>query len=53
MPDTDTDQMITIMTEDGPIRVPKSLYESMPQMFRILLPVYLEMQVEEEEFQKN
>ena len=33
MPDTDTDQMITIMTEDGPIRIPKSLYESMPQMF--------------------
>ncbi len=34
MPDTDTDQMITIMTEDGLIRVPKSLYESMPQMFK-------------------
>ena len=33
MPDTDTDQMITIMTEDGPITIPKSLYESMPQMF--------------------
>jgi hypothetical protein len=25
--------MITIMTEDGPITIPKSLYESMPQMF--------------------
>ena len=33
MPDTDTDQMITIMTEDGPVTIPKSLYESMPQMF--------------------
>jgi len=33
MPDTDTDQMIVIMTEDGPVTIPKSLYESMPQMF--------------------
>ena len=33
MPDTDTDEMITIMTEDGPIQVKKSVYESMPQMF--------------------
>jgi len=33
MPKQDGEEMITIMTEDGPIQVKKSVYESMPQMF--------------------
>ena len=33
MPEQDGEEMITIMTEDGPIQVKKSVYESMPQMF--------------------
>ena len=33
MPEQDGEEMVTIMTEDGPIQVKKSVYESMPQMF--------------------
>ncbi len=34
MPEQDGEEMITIMTEDGPIQVKKSVYESMPNMFK-------------------
>jgi hypothetical protein len=34
MPDTSTEEMIMIMTEDGPKMVKKSDYEAMPGMFR-------------------
>ena len=34
MPETTTEDFIIIMTEDGPVRVKKSDYDSMPGMFR-------------------
>ncbi len=34
MPDTSTEDFVIIMTEDGPVRVKKSDYDSMPGMFR-------------------
>jgi hypothetical protein len=33
MPAQDGEEMITIMTENGLVTIPKSVYESMPQMF--------------------
>lgn len=34
VPDTSTEDFVIIMTEDGPVRVKKSDYDSMPGMFR-------------------